>query len=329
MHLSTLISLALAVSPLAVLARGNLGYAIGARNPAGSCKSQTDYEADFDALNSKGGLGGVKRVRTYAVVDNAFPKNPCQVAAAILPAAKAKGFQVIQGLSADTQEAYDSEKAALDTVLTENPGYASTMYALTVGSESLYREVDACDLLPRIVDARTKFGNRVKRVGTVDSWNKFADGTADPIITGNCGGQASVPGVTFLLVNAFGYWQGQDIKNATVTYLDDLQQAIGHIQDLAGLNTVEIMNGETGWPSDGGSDHYSAVASTKNEERFFKTGVCTMLALGVDVFYFEAFDESWKPTSKADTGELRDETHWGAFYDNRTPKFSLACPTFG
>ncbi len=52
-------------------------------------------------------------------------------------------------------------------------------------------------------------------------------------------------------MNAFGYWQGQDINNATATYLDDLQQAIGHIQDLAGLNTVEIMNGETGWPGDG------------------------------------------------------------------------------
>ncbi len=52
-------------------------------------------------------------------------------------------------------------------------------------------------------------------------------------------------------MNAFGYWQGQNINNATATYLDDLQQAIGHIQDLVGLNTVEIMNGETGWPGDG------------------------------------------------------------------------------
>ncbi len=74
------------------------------------------------------------------------------------------------------------------------------MYALTVGSESLYREVDACELLPRIDDARTTFGNIVKRVGTVDSWNKFQDGTADPIITGNCQGRDPVPGVTFLYV---------------------------------------------------------------------------------------------------------------------------------
>ncbi|KAL8673153.1 MAG: hypothetical protein Q9168_002417 [Polycauliona sp. 1 TL-2023] len=327
MHLSTTLSLAVAISPLAVLARGNLGYALGSRRPDKGCKSTTDYEADFDALSSKGGLGGVKRVRTYAVVDNdpAFQGNPCQVASAILPAAKAKGFQVILGFSADTQDAYEAEKTALRNVLTSD--YSSTAYALTIGSESLYRGIDACDLLPRIDDARKTFGNVVKRVGTVDSWNKFQDGTADPIITGKCG-QTSVPGVTFLLVNAFGYWQGVDIKKATETYLDDLQQAIGHIQDLAGLNTVEIMNGETGWPGDGGNDHYSAKAGTQNEETFFKTGVCTMLAMGVDVFYFEAFDESQKPLSRADTGELRDETHWGAFRDDRTPKFSLACPTY-
>ena len=99
---------------------------------------------------------------------------------------------------ADTQEAYDAEKAALDKVLT--PQYTSTVYALTIGSESLYNGIDACDILPRIVDARSTFGSIVKRVGTVDSWNKFQDGSADPFITGNCEGQASVPGTTFLYV---------------------------------------------------------------------------------------------------------------------------------
>lgn len=53
------------------------------------------------------------------------------------------------------------------------------------------------------------------------------------------------------MVNAFGYWQGKDITDATATYLDDLQQAIGHIQRIVGVDTIEIWNGETGWPGDG------------------------------------------------------------------------------
>lgn len=53
------------------------------------------------------------------------------------------------------------------------------------------------------------------------------------------------------MVNAFGYWQGKDISDATATYLDDLQQAISHIQRIVGVDTIEIWNGETGWPGDG------------------------------------------------------------------------------
>lgn len=54
------------------------------------------------------------------------------------------------------------------------------------------------------------------------------------------------------LVNAFAYWQGQQVSNATVTYLDDLQQAFAHIQELAGsVDAIEIWNGESGWPTDG------------------------------------------------------------------------------
>lgn len=82
---------------------------------------------------------------------------------------------------ADTQEAYDSEKAALLSDLTSE--YAPYVYALTIGSESLYRGVSAEELLPRIKDAKTTFGKLVPRIGTVDSWNKFADGAADAILT--------------------------------------------------------------------------------------------------------------------------------------------------
>lgn len=144
-------------------------------------------------------------------------------------------------------------------------------------------------------------------------------------------------------MNAFGYWQGQDIKNATATYLDDLMQAFVHIQKLAGsLDSIELWNGETGWPttglmsasfppdlvlkfSIGGSDYGSAVASTENAETFFQNGVCAAVAWGFNVFYFEAFDEPWKPTSIGDTGNSGDETHWGAYTADRTAKFSLNC----
>lgn len=50
-----------------------------------------------------------------------------------------------------------------------------------------------------------------------------------------------------------------------------------------------------------------------------------MLDWGVDVFYFEAFDEPWKPASVGDNGAAEDETHWGAYTADRTAKFDLSC----
>lgn len=52
------------------------------------------------------------------------------------------------------------------------------------------------------------------------------------------------------LANGFSYWQAQDISNATATYFDDMAQAVGHIQQVAGsIDAVHVMTGETGWPT--------------------------------------------------------------------------------
>ena len=128
------------------------------------------------------------------------------------------------------------------------------------------------------------------------------------------------------MVNAFAYWQGQQIRNATRTYIDDLIQAFGHIQEMVkSADAVELWNGETGWPTDGGTDYGDAKASTNYAKTFYQQGVCGMLDWDVNVFYFEAFDEPWKPASVGDSGTSSDETHWGAMTAERQAKFPLSC----
>lgn len=75
----------------------------------------------------------------------------------------------------------------------------------------------------------------------------------------------------------------------------------------AGLPVRELpcicLNSETNITvTAGGTDYEAAKAGTQNAEQYYKQGVCGMLAWGLDVFYFEAFDETWKPDS---TGESR------------------------
>ncbi|KAI5207346.1 putative glucan 1,3-beta-glucosidase [Aureobasidium subglaciale] len=287
MHRTTLITgLSLLLSPLLVSAQGILGFALGAKNGDGSCKYQVDYEADFDAIKTH---SGSTIVRIYSA-------NDCNTAQQILPAARNKGFKVILGVWPDVDSSLQLDKQALQTYV---PQYRDQVYGVTIGSETMYRKTfTGSQLLEKINDVKSLLPQGVK-VGTADSWNKYADGTADAVIKG---------GVDFLLANGFAYWQAMPISNATKTFFDDVQQALGRIQSVSG-----------------GSNYGAAMAGTQNAKTYFDDAICGMLAWNVNVFVFEAFDEPWKPHAIGDSGSAGDETHWGVMDVYRNTKFPLTC----
>ncbi|KAI9735189.1 MAG: glycoside hydrolase 3 protein [Cirrosporium novae-zelandiae] len=306
MRFSTVVPLALAAAPAVVSAGGlggTLGFALGDKKTDGSCKAQSDYEADLEAIGDVATMGVI---RTYAA-------HECDQAKLLIPACKAKGFKVLLGMWPDTEESFQLDFTALKNNV---PGNEDYVYGITVGSEALYRgDLTGEELLTYINKVQAEFPSLL--IGTADSWNKYTDGSADALIEG---------GVELFLANGFSYWQGQAIDNATATYFDDMMQALGYIQNKKGSTSgFTFMTGETGWPTTGGTDYGSAIASTANAKTFFKEGVCGMLDWGVDVFYFEAFDEPWKPASTGDNGESEDETHWGAYTSARVAKFDLTC----
>jgi len=275
---------------------------LGDKKADGSCKFQADWAADFKAIGNVGN----KIVRTYSAAE-------CNTAAQILPAAKAAGFKVILGVWPDYDTSFAADKEAL---MTYAPQYKDQVYAITVGSETLYRgNFTGPELLTKINDIKSNVPGF--KVGTADSWNKYQDGTADALITG---------GVDILLCNGFSYWQGQTGANATASFFDDIMQAFGHIQSLSGnvQGGIELWVGETGWPT-AGSNYGAAVPGLDAAAAYWKKAICGITAWGVNVFYFEAFDEPWKPTSIGQDGSVADETHWGAWTSDRTAKFSFVC----
>lgn len=127
------------------------------------------------------------------------------------------------------------------------PGNEDVVEAITVGSETLYRgDLTGPQLHNYISAVQKQFPSTT--VGTADSWNKFADGTADDLFTTDT---EANPMVTYVLANAFAYWQGTAADQAYKTYFDDMSGAISHIQKIAGSNAdkIKIVNGETGWPT--------------------------------------------------------------------------------
>lgn len=290
------------MAPMLVAAGGIMGFAVGDKLASGECKQTTDWADDMKAISAD---SGAKLVRIYAASD-------CDTAKNILPAAKSEGFQVVLGIWPDTDESYASDKAA---IVKYAPTYKDQVYAITVGSETLYRgNFTGEQLLAKINDVKSSLPGF--KVGTADSWNKYQDGTADAVIKG---------GVDILLCNGFSYWQGQSIDNATASYFDDMMQAFGHIQSVAGsLDKIELWTGETGWPT-AGTKYQNAVPGIESAAKFYSEAFCGILDWGFNAFFFEAFDEPWKPVSVGQDGSVADETHWGAMTADRKPKYSLKC----
>jgi glucan 1,3-beta-glucosidase len=138
----------------------------------------------------------------------------------------------------DTDAQYAADLAIIKQYA---PQYTAQVYAVTVGSETLYRgSFTGPTLASKISAVKSALGGGIK-VGTADSWNKWADGTGDAVIQG---------GADIILANAFGFWQSSPIANASHVYFDDVSQAFQHIQNIAGgPGKIEVWTGETGWPT--------------------------------------------------------------------------------
>jgi glucan 1,3-beta-glucosidase len=104
-----------------------------------------------------------------------------------------------------------------------------------------------------------------------------------------------------------------------------MAQAFGRIQSVSGsTDKIELWVGETGWPSDGHT-YQSAVPGVAPAAKFFSEAYCGIIDWGFNAFFFEAFDEPWKPVAVGQDGSIADETHWGAMNADRSTKYSLKC----
>lgn len=280
---------------------------MGVKDNNGNCKTADEYANDFKVL-----LPYTKIVKTYAVSD-------CNTLQILGPAAEKAGFQVMFGIWPTDDAHFAAEQSALQQYL---PTISkSTVKVFTVGSEALYRkDMTASQLANAIGTVKTllqgindKNGNSYGsvQVGTVDSWNVLVD----------LGSTPAIKAADFVYANAFSYWQGQDMKNASYSFFDDIMQAMQTIQTIKGSTNIDFWVGETGWPSNG-SNFENAYPGVSNAQQYWKQAICAMRNWGVNVCVFEAFDEAWKP----DTSGINDvEKYWGVFDSNNNLKFPLTC----
>lgn len=290
-----------------------LGLNYGVNNNQGACKTEQEIVSDLAILSKD-----VKTLKTYALANCDTLKNVGQAVAEINANTDQK-MKVIFGVQPGDDTAYAAELAAMDQYLPKMS--VDTVTAFTVGSESLYRkDYTAQQLADKIAAVKThlltlkdKNGNSWSAVpvGTVDSWNVLVDGA----------NTAAIKACDVVFANAFSYWQGQTMANASYSFFDDIMQALQVIQTAKGSTDIDFWVGETGWPTEGGS-FGDSVPSVDNAKTFWQQGICGIRAWGINVAVFEAFDEPWKPQTSDIEGV---ENSWGVYDQNQKLKYDLTC----
>lgn len=294
------------------LAMGDLAFNYGINSNLGACKSEAEIELDLKLLKQDSSI-----IKTFALANCDTLKNVGAAAAAQL-------FLVIFGVQPGDDAAYAAELAAMDKYL---PQFSvSIAKAFVVGSESLYRKDYTAQQLADKIDAvklhllglKDKDGKSWGSVpvGTADSWNVLVDGANAPV----------VKACDIVFTNAFSYWQGQTMKNASYSFFDDIMQALQTVQTIKGKTDIQFWVGETGWPTKG-ANFGSSVPSVDNAKQYWQEAICAIRSWGINVAVFEAFDEAWKPDTKGDNGVSTGgvEQNWGVYDSQHNLKYSLKC----
>ena len=163
-------------------------------------------------------------------------------------------------------------------------GYADL---LAVGNEVLLRgEMPEDELIETIKRAKT--GAPGVPVGYVDAYFKFVD---HPRVSDAC---------DVIFANCYPFWEGYPAEHALVYMKDMYRRAVNAAKGK------KVIISETGWPNLGTAARGEAVPSFENAIRYFINAYQWAAEEGIDIFYFSAFDETWKIADEGDVG-----AYWG------------------
>ena len=167
---------------------------------------------------------------------------------------------------------------------------------LAVGNEVLLRgDLSEDELLDYM--RRAKEGAPGVDVGYVDAYFEFVD---HPRITQAC---------DVLLANCYPFWEGCPAEHALL-YMKDMYRRVCSV-----ANGKRVIISETGWPNIGTAEG-AAVPSFENAIKYFVDSCRWADDENIEIFYFSAFDESWKVGAEGDVG-----AYWGLWDKDGQPKY--------
>lgn len=158
---------------------------------------------------------------------------------------------------------------------------------LAVGNEVLLRdELSENELIDYI--ERAKRDAAGVPVGYVDAYFKFVN---HPRVSDAC---------DVIFANCYPFWEGYPAEHALVYMKEMYRHAV-----RAGKGKRVVIS-ETGWPNLGSVLRGRSQPSFENAIRYFINAYQWAEEENIEIFYFSAFDESWKVAEEGDVG-----AYWG------------------
>jgi len=192
------------------------------------------------------------------------------------------GLKTMVGVWLD-DDRENNEKELASAIDVASAGHADI---LAVGNEVLLRgELSEDELIDYI--QRAKQAVPGVDVGYVDAYFKFAD---HPRVTEAC---------DVILANCYPFWESCPADYALLYIKDMYRRAV------QAANGRKVIISETGWPNMG-TPFWGAVPSVENAIKYFINTYQWAEEEGVEIFYFSAFDETWKVDKEGDVG-----AYWG------------------
>jgi exo-beta-1,3-glucanase (GH17 family) len=212
----------------------------------------------------------------------------------LIPAiAKENGLKTMVGVWLDDDREHNELELG-NAIAVAQAGHADI---LAVGNEVLLRgELSEDELIDYIERARLAAPG--VPVGYVDAYFEFVD---NPRVAAAC---------DVLLANCYPFWEGCPPDYALL-YMKEMYRRVLKIAD-----GKKVIVSETGWPNIGSSTK-SAEPGFENAIKYFVDTYRWAEEDGIDIFYFSAFDESWKTDKEGDVG-----AYWGLWDKDGKPKYS-------
>jgi glucan endo-1,3-beta-D-glucosidase len=296
-------------------AQAIMGFNSGSTFSDGSVKTQSDFEAEFQAAaNLAGAPGSFSSVRLYTMVQGGTTSDPLSA----FQAAMTTNTTMLLGIWCSGTTTIQNDLDALSKAISQyGDDFAKLVVGISVGSEDLYRNsvtgvtnkagvgADPDVVLGFINQVRDTIKGTVLEsapVGHVDTWD----------VWGNSSNKAVLDAIDFLGTDAYPYFESNKGNNSIENALTLWNEALDATKAAAGGKPIWIT--ETGWPASGPAWGLGE-ASVDNAKTYWDEVGCSLFGK-TNTWWFTLRD-----TNPADEAQFAITSDLST-----TPLFNLTCP---